>query len=698
MARLYYNHLYSFLNTAIDADDTTIFMADPFQEGGVDIPTITLGEDIMAISVDEEVMHVTAYVSGSASATVLRGQEGTVANSHNNGARVYNTATKADIGSPGAVEPMTIIVASHNAPLDWVAAATYICDGVDDQDQINDAIQDIGNGWDSSGRVLLSPGTFILGDSIDAYNWASYVRLEGATGQHVHPYQGGYSTDIRAGIATAVDYPLIRASYQFHMKRIQLHDWYNSTATVATHIDASSCTVLTLEECSVRQGASGSVAPSIYYEGYALTVRDSYLQSRSRPALVCADNGYIIGEISGCYFYGATGESDAAHPGFIVIEGNNPAATTFEGDDHFFSIHHNMSDGNSQTLIRLQRSVSHIRIHDNVFPYDNYGDYNQIECVLSENIDIHDNYLTAGVMLEDSRDIRVGSNHLQAVGKHSIELIDSYDCLIDGNILIDSGATAGTADFIRLSGTSSDNVIEGNVMRVRDEAAPANAIHIVDITCQDNMLRNNSCGSEDELPVTDNGTETDTGFVGSTMWYDSGGASVRHATRSRSVEAFSGDYVGEYAAAVLYAQRTGGWSGFETWRGHGTLAGYAAAGAWAARAGTDADDSLSLLQLEAENDDGTRAGYHEAGVRLALQRAFSLLRYGDGVDEVTSTTYVDLDGLHLNSEGADMGLNGATPVPRATITGSRSADLEQIVTDLLAFLHARGDIIDSTTA
>jgi hypothetical protein len=56
---------------------------------------------------------------------------------------------------------------------------------------------------------------------------------------------------------------------------------------------------------------------------------------------------------------------------------------------------------------------------------------------------------------------------------------------------------------------------------------------------------------------------------------------------------------------------------------------------------------------------------------------------------------VEIDG-DLNHDGSNIGFNGATPVAKGTITGSRGGNAA--LASLLTFLHNRGDITNSTTA
>lgn len=498
MSRLYYNHLSSFLSADIDSSETTIPLTSPFQEGGVDIPNIYLGVDTMAVSVDTEVMYVTAYTPGALTATVVRGQEGSAAAAHSAGAQVYNTATKLDVGAPGQGAD-TIVVATEDSSAEWQAAADYICDGVDDQVQINQAIVDAGIAGNGSGRVLLAPNVFIIGAKIDIdYS----VILEGAGAD-----SGVYEIDIPTVITTDADmsYSMIECGWNLHLKNLRISSGYDSTAAVASLVDAYWADIITIENCAMWLSTTAGV-PAIFSRGEDIRISRSHLEIQGDPFLVNASSGYLHGEISDCYLYGGSGIPSGDWPAFIVLEGWSPSATNFNESNGFFSIHHTSSDGNGMPLVRCQRAAAEIRIHDNVWAWDEGNDFPQIELVLSERIDIHDNMLTSSVYLEDSRDIKVHDNDIVRAGRDPIELVNSSDCLIHDNTIIDAGeANAATTSEIKLSGTSSNNLIHHNIGRTRDFAAPEFGIEIADGTCVDNMLRGNFMAGA----LEDNGTGTD---------------------------------------------------------------------------------------------------------------------------------------------------------------------------------------------
>lgn len=72
------------------------------------------------------------------------------------------TQTKAKKARNSAPD---ILVASQSASADTKAVASYVCDHIDDQVQINQAIADVLAA--GGGRVVLSPGEFLLSDTIN---------------------------------------------------------------------------------------------------------------------------------------------------------------------------------------------------------------------------------------------------------------------------------------------------------------------------------------------------------------------------------------------------------------------------------------------------------------------------------------------------------------------------------------------------
>lgn len=101
MARLYYSKLQAVLDADITAVATTVTFTAPLREWGEDNIATIAAPDILAMWVGNELIHVTAYTSGASTATVLRGQEGSTATTHNEGDILRHDATATDWESVG---------------------------------------------------------------------------------------------------------------------------------------------------------------------------------------------------------------------------------------------------------------------------------------------------------------------------------------------------------------------------------------------------------------------------------------------------------------------------------------------------------------------------------------------------------------------------------------------------------------------
>lgn len=100
MTRLRYDGLTTTLGAAISSTSaTSITFAAGLQTMGVDIPTIS--GDYLVLVIDDEIVYLTAYTSGATSGTISRGEEGTTAATHSNGASVVHGPTVQDFVAGG---------------------------------------------------------------------------------------------------------------------------------------------------------------------------------------------------------------------------------------------------------------------------------------------------------------------------------------------------------------------------------------------------------------------------------------------------------------------------------------------------------------------------------------------------------------------------------------------------------------------
>lgn len=97
MKRLRYNKVRALVGSGgIDASATSLPLDSALSSLGVDLPSFTAADGILPLVVEDEVMYVTAYTTGTTTATVLRGMEGTTAAAHALGEQVVHAPTVWD--------------------------------------------------------------------------------------------------------------------------------------------------------------------------------------------------------------------------------------------------------------------------------------------------------------------------------------------------------------------------------------------------------------------------------------------------------------------------------------------------------------------------------------------------------------------------------------------------------------------------
>lgn len=139
MARLRFNGLATVLGGSGLTDSATsiTFAAALTHSGGTAVPTIGGGDYIPLTILDgnnvpKEIVHLTAYTSGSTTGTVSRGQQSTTGVAHSVGAKVMQSATVSDLTSAFTTYDNTASGASAStvqAALDELFAAVAALGG-----------------------------------------------------------------------------------------------------------------------------------------------------------------------------------------------------------------------------------------------------------------------------------------------------------------------------------------------------------------------------------------------------------------------------------------------------------------------------------------------------------------------------------------------------------------------------------------
>lgn len=98
----------------------------------------------------------------------------------NKGIAATPSAVKAAYDkASAATKSADIVIAAYDSSDEWKASADYICDGIDDQIEINEAITDIYNNSISGGKILLSTGTFYITSYINLIGTEKALYIQG---------------------------------------------------------------------------------------------------------------------------------------------------------------------------------------------------------------------------------------------------------------------------------------------------------------------------------------------------------------------------------------------------------------------------------------------------------------------------------------------------------------------------------------
>jgi len=144
----------------------------------------------------------------------------------------------------GGVKSVTLLVAASNASESVKSSADYVCDGTDDQVQLNAAIAELKAGI--GGRIVLSEGLFNLSNYLTQFNGASNIIFEG---QGVATIINFFFTDYWAFDMTGANnnvlqnFQIINATIQTAIKTDGVHNIFNNLRIVGIIGSASEASI-----------------------------------------------------------------------------------------------------------------------------------------------------------------------------------------------------------------------------------------------------------------------------------------------------------------------------------------------------------------------------------------------------------------------------------------------------------------------
>lgn len=489
MARLRYNLLQSVITTDLDIGDTSIDFNGPLQEGGVDIPTIS-SPDILALRIDEEIMHLTAYTSGASSGTVLRAQEDTAEDDHFAGAAARHAITKEDAGGGGGGGGGSVVVYASDA-LD--PQGEFVCDGTDDEDVVLAAMLAVDAGASGLGVVQLSEGSFHFSGPL-VWPAGTDLHLVGSKG-----WAWGTSAATRILMASGAG-PIVDGVT--NLMSVSLEGLFLEMLSTTADSDLVHCLDGRFIDCAFRSETTVAHRGIEVAGGRVLEVERCMFWRLSRAGIYAV--APYLSFIRNSYFF-TSGSVEHC----IEVDGNAAGA-----GDPMLAVTDCRSDGNGLGFIHTFNGAAAVDIGRNQLYYDTDS---SIFIEDSVGVTIIGNQLgqsgTADglIKLSGSDACTVDANSILGAFGHGIQVIDGDDNVITDNVIVDAGtSTPNTYSGVLVDGDSNDNDVHGNKVVARDAAAALQyGIRVDDATCDDNVIYGNDVkGSYVTAGVSDAGTGT----------------------------------------------------------------------------------------------------------------------------------------------------------------------------------------------
>jgi len=385
----------------------------------------------------------------------------------------------------------TVLVAASNAKT--TSGADYVCDGVDDQNEINEAIASLGA---TGGIVRLSEGTFYITSSI---NLSSNVTIEGA----------GAGTELMIPDALNVDLSMFTASDSTKIRITNLQANVNSSGNTGyqTFFDISNSKNILVKNCFVNDFdfafnlRGGMCTVSILCNKLetpqycrVVTVRET-----ANGSVVLFNDNAVILKYTGTYsfvahFFGTS--TDYLKNCKMIFKGNIINAVNvnhsygliryeYSTNFHLISLG-NLVYGNNRDFIYVSdfsqgiiecvgnfivncyvtaRRVSGSRFVGN-YVSSGYTCFNIFD---SNQVSICNNYLYAyingGVRLTSCKFVTVASNTIKRANTVGIYITDSDDVNVVGNTLRQFVDSPGWGQQgIIVTGNSNRCIIKGNTV------------------------------------------------------------------------------------------------------------------------------------------------------------------------------------------------------------------------------------------
>lgn len=365
----------------------------------------------------------------------------------------------------------TKIVAAFNSDLSGGKTADYICDGIDDQQQINQAINSLPA---SGGVVYLLEGRY----------WISSVLLEGETLKGIVPHSN--TSIIGAGIGTQII--VIGTPPLYAINALSVNNVF----------------------------ISGLIIDGINFNTVTNSKVDKvYIQSATDYCIGLDNSSNNIISNSNLYPFSLTsGIKLGNHSNNNIISGNNIQTNTGEGIGIFTSSNNNVISGNIVSNCMFSginigssnNTISKNNIQNNLSGISLFDSANNN--TISGN-NTQNNYWVGIALGRNSSNNIISNNNIQENKYKGIDIYESSNNnTISGNVLYENGQTVSDAISIH---SSNKNIISYN--RIYDSTRRGSGteygINISDNASNSNYLVGNYIdGAAFSAPINDAGVNT----------------------------------------------------------------------------------------------------------------------------------------------------------------------------------------------
>jgi len=424
--------------------------------------------------------------------------------------------------------------------------ADFVCDGTDDQDQINAAISLLP---DQGGSVYLREGTFVLSGGIVIAK--SNVTVGGSGAGTVLKAEDGLNGTMTLVKAMDCDSIVLRDLSIDGNADMNVGGSYDGVLfdhcsdsridSVGAHdlngiaVELTSCYLVTVEDSRIRD--CGSYGMLVNYS-VSISLSGNVLQG-------CGDESVLLTHSRDCTVQGNNalyGGSRGVHlelSNYNVIENNvlrgsetdgvfleTSYYNTISGNQVFDSVNwgifvssssdHNTVVGNSVVSsgydgIRIEESLGNSITGNSAIDSGWAGMivYDSDDTVVSGNV--VDTCFYSAISVYNSNHVVVSGNTFKWADDHGIQIQSSDDCLISANaVSCNSNRVDNSYSGISVAGDSDRNLIDGNTVRVGYTSYRQRyGIYIQSSMCNNNVLINNdlyTSGWTDEYVDDGSGT------------------------------------------------------------------------------------------------------------------------------------------------------------------------------------------------